>query len=133
MKPYNWGEALSFLPGKLKSALAVLFLVPCNRKRNSVAFPARFTSSPVLLSGAEHHCGARDPEHLVCSPGPRGLVHVCLHHQGPADEPPLLPCVQHSGRGKTHLHVISLMKYYYGEYRDGGFLLSLNSSMSNKT
>lgn len=60
------------------------------------------------LPGAEHHCRARDPKHLVCSPGPRGLVHVCLHHQGPADQPPLLPCVQHSRRGKAPLEVLPL-------------------------
>lgn len=31
-------------------------------------------------SGVEHHRRARDPEHILCSPGPRGPVYICLHH-----------------------------------------------------
>lgn len=54
----------------------------------------------LVFSLAEHHRRARDPKYLLRRPGPGGPVHVCLHHQGPADQPPLLPCLQHSGRGK---------------------------------
>lgn len=51
------------------------------------------------LSSAEGHRGARGPEHLLRGPGPRGPVHLRLHHQGPAHGPPLLPRLQHGGRG----------------------------------
>lgn len=57
------------------------------------------------LLDVEHHCRARDPKYFMCSPGPRGLVHICLHHQGPADQPPLLPCVQHSRCGKVYFDI----------------------------
>lgn len=64
-------------------------------------------NSIYFLLVAEHHRRAWDPKYFVCSPGPRGLVHICLHHQGPADQPPLLPRVQHSRRGKDALAVSS--------------------------
>lgn len=49
----------------------------------------------------------------MCSPGPWGLVHICLHHQGPADQPPLLPCVQHSRRGKVYFDIRTIYDSFF--------------------
>lgn len=51
---------------------------------------------PLRLSlslSVEHHSGAWDSQHLVCSSGSRGSVHICLHHQRPQVQSPLLPCL----------------------------------------
>lgn len=55
------------------------------------------STSPLL----DHSSRARDPEHLLCRPGPGRPVHVRLHHQGPEERPPFLSCLQHGRGGKS--------------------------------
>lgn len=45
----------------------------------------------VSLLSAEHYSRAWDPQHFMCCSGSRRSVNVCLHHQRPQIQSPLLP------------------------------------------